>query len=520
MQTLEATDDFVVTWPNPGLNAAPWVGDRMHFPGPLPHLAQKIVGDFMEQILSAPTLFVNGYQFSFPPTIPESPPEVFAGGTRVWHEDYSRRIRAFCEGVRATDFEAMSLAEATDVLERMVPEGLAAFRLTMIVINALMNPTYDLLDFLERELGADGPLVSATLLQGTRNESATSGTALTNLVSMAAKSPAISQAVKAANLDGVAAAPGGAEFLAEFERFLDEYGWRAETWGTMHRPTWAENPAGLLGVIARYLDDPEGGPAAATERSKAQRTAIMKEVESRLSGEHLAEMRELVERTEIHVPVSEDRARWQLSIVGTLRLPVLAVGRKLVAEGLLEQPDDLFYLNWDEALRAGREPGPWVGEAARKGRAEFERWEKLAPPPFLGTMPDISMIPKDGLRMMRHFAGIAAPSVQGRTIQGTAASRGTVTGRARIIRTLDEQDKLEPGDVLVCITTAPPWTALFAIAGAVVTNTGGVMSHSGICAREFAIPCVVGTQVGTNVIPDGAMITVDGTAGTVTILGG
>jgi phosphohistidine swiveling domain-containing protein len=59
---------------------------------------------------------------------------------------------------------------------------------------------------------------------------------------------------------------------------------------------------------------------------------------------------------------------------------------------------------------------------------------------------------------------------------------------------------------------------LFAIAAAVVTDTGGVMSHSAICAREFGIPCVVGTQVGTNVIPDGATVRVDGTTGRVEML--
>ena len=119
--------------------------------------------------------------------------------------------------------------------------------------------------------------------------------------------------------------------------------------------------------------------------------------------------------------------------------------------------------------------------------------------------------------MMRHFFGLGAPSVEEGVVKGAGASRGTVTGRARIIRHLEDSARLEPGDILVCVTTAPPWTALFAIAGAVVTNTGGVMSHSGICAREFAIPCVVGTRDATDRIADGAMITVDGGAGTVTI---
>jgi pyruvate,water dikinase len=86
-----------------------------------------------------------------------------------------------------------------------------------------------------------------------------------------------------------------------------------------------------------------------------------------------------------------------------------------------------------------------------------------------------------------------------------------------VIRSLDEADRLQSGDVLVCRSTAPPWTPLFAIAAAVVTDTGGILSHSAIVAREYGIPAVVGTRVATERIPDGARVTVDGNAGEVRI---
>jgi pyruvate,water dikinase len=88
-----------------------------------------------------------------------------------------------------------------------------------------------------------------------------------------------------------------------------------------------------------------------------------------------------------------------------------------------------------------------------------------------------------------------------------------------VIRDLSESGRLQQGDVLVCPSTAPPWTPLFAIASAVVTDTGGILSHSAICAREYGLPCVVGTQTATQQIPDGAMITVDGAKGEVRIEG-
>ncbi len=518
MQAVAATDQFSITWPDPTMAQASWVGDRMHFPGPTAPLAQRLVGDFQERILSAPAIFANGFVFSYPPVIPDPPEEVLAGGMAVWHDRYSPRIREFCRRVRAIDFESMSAPQAAAELERLAPEAIEALRLTMVVAKAFSGPTYDLIGFLETEIGADGPVLVGTILQGTKNATAASGAGLDRLLAIAAASPELAEAVRAGDLAGIAAVPGGAEFMAELDPFLDEFGWRAESWGALHVPTWAEEPERVLALLARYLDDPAKGPAALRERTSEQQQAALAEIESRLSGEKLAAFRQLFSATREHVAVSEDRARWQLSTVGVMRLPALALGRKLVAAGALDSPDDIFHLTWDEAQRAATEPGDWARTAARSARADFERWEQLSPPPFIGSFPDLSNLPREMMPWVRHFVGFAFPSVTGSVIRGMPASRGTITGRARVIRHLDESEKLEPGDVMVCITTAPPWTALFAIAGAIVTDTGGVMSHSGICAREFAIPCVVGTQVGTSIIPDGAMVTVDGEAGTVTIL--
>ena len=127
----------------------------------------------------------------------------------------------------------------------------------------------------------------------------------------------------------------------------------------------------------------------------------------------------------------------------------------------------------------------------------------------------MGQLPAEVVPLMTLFFGIAQPNVEGRVITGQAASKGIARGRARVLKDLGEAERLQPGDVLVCATTAPPWTPLFAIAAAVVTDSGGVLSHSAICAREYAIPCVVATQVGTSLIQDGAMVTVDGTKGIV-----
>ncbi|MBB5625452.1 PEP/pyruvate-binding domain-containing protein [Sphaerisporangium krabiense] len=101
-------------------------------------------------------------------------------------------------------------------------------------------------------------------------------------------------------------------------------------------------------------------------------------------------------------------------------------------------------------------------------------------------------------------------------ITGTPGSHGTVTGTARIVRGLGDFARVRPGDILVCPFTDPAWTPLLRIAAGVVTETGGVLSHAAIVAREHGIPAVLGVPDATSRLRDGAVITIDGTTGTVT----
>jgi pyruvate,water dikinase len=102
-------------------------------------------------------------------------------------------------------------------------------------------------------------------------------------------------------------------------------------------------------------------------------------------------------------------------------------------------------------------------------------------------------------------------------IKGLGASAGKVTAKACVIFAPEDFGKMKPGDVLVAVTTTPAWTPLFTMASAVVTDIGGPLSHSSIVAREYGIPAVLATGIGTRRIQDGQTITVDGSAGTVTL---
>ncbi|MCP2048788.1 UNVERIFIED_ORG: pyruvate,water dikinase [Paenarthrobacter nicotinovorans] len=104
-------------------------------------------------------------------------------------------------------------------------------------------------------------------------------------------------------------------------------------------------------------------------------------------------------------------------------------------------------------------------------------------------------------------------------LAGTAASAGSYSGVARLVAGPDEFRLFHSGDVLVCRTTDPAWTPLFGMASAVVTETGGMLSHAAIVAREYGIPAVLGVHDALELVPDGGIVTVDGSAGTVTLAG-
>lgn len=102
-------------------------------------------------------------------------------------------------------------------------------------------------------------------------------------------------------------------------------------------------------------------------------------------------------------------------------------------------------------------------------------------------------------------------------IAGVSGSAGIATGKVRIVRSSEEFDRLQQGEVLVCPYTDPEWTPLFTLAAAVVVDTGGSLSHAAIVAREYKIPCVLATGNATRLLKDGDTVIVDGTAGNVSV---
>jgi pyruvate,water dikinase len=181
----------------------------------------------------------------------------------------------------------------------------------------------------------------------------------------------------------------------------------------------------------------------------------------------------------------------------------------MALSGAIQHPDDVFWLESQEAenLAAALDAGEAIRPQHRQVSARKTRWQRAraAYPPY--TLPQQSFLKN----LLVH------DNPKGNVLKGYAASAGRITAAACVLRGPEDFGRMRKGDVIVTVTTTPAWTPLFALASAVVTDIGGPLSHSSIVAREYGIPAVMATGVATKRIHDGQSITVDGSAGTVTL---
>jgi pyruvate,water dikinase len=307
-------------------------------------------------------------------------------------------------------------------------------------------------------------------------------------------------------------------FVDEFDAYLDEYGWRADSVYELTHPAWREDPSIAINAIQGYLSiGDDHGPDAQLQAAIRRRKELLADARTSLAHDsaRLRKFDATYDSIKCFTPMIEDHNHW-IDQVGdiSMRYPALELGRRCVARGTLAATEDIFHLERADIVEAMGGVDKKTSAAQRK--AEFERFARIVPPPFIGPPPPASDDPVVDV-IVRFFGLPVEPNADSRVINGVAASPGTVTAKAKVVRSLVEASKLQVGDVLVCEMTLPPWTPLFSTASAVVADTGGILSHCAIVARENRIPCVVGTMNGTSLIKDGQTITVDGSRGIVRI---
>lgn len=316
-----------------------------------------------------------------------------------------------------------------------------------------------------------------------------------------------------------AALEGSAEgeaVLAGLASYLAHYGHQIYTLD-FAEPTQADDPlpvlVGLRGLVQRPGQDVRQRQATLA----AERTELEARTAEALGPLRRRLFRRLVAMAQHFGPYREEALFYLGAGWPVLRRLAHELGRRLVAAGAIAAANDVFFLCAAEleATLAAKAVGERRDLAALVGerRALREQQRRLHPPAAVPPSFRMAFGPIDLSSRETQRRNSATSAI----LAGFAVSPGRVTALASVIRSPAEFDAMEPGTILVCPTTTPAWTPLFAQARGLVTDIGGVLAHGSIVAREYGIPAVMGTGSATERIVSGQLVTVDGDTGTVTL---
>lgn len=433
----------------------------------------------------------------FPKLIPGLLSQYHANVARLANLDMeSRTDEQIVQAVRQLVYEDASLLLNYDYLM------ITGMRRTYELLGTLLHPTFgDETDEWRTKLvsGVTGNVTMETNLR------------LWDLAQVAKQSPEVSQILRESAPNEVRARleeePKAEAFLKELDRFLAEFGHREVRMDILY-PTWVEDPAPVFSFMRGYLDSDESqSPHFHQDRLVAERKEITDRALARMrqtvSGRLLRApiFRWILEQTQEHTR-ERDTMHFELTrLFPPARRAFIELGRRWKEAGLFERVDDIYYITLDEMLDLSRSPEP-VQELIQERREEFEASKHRPWPVIVRGDQEI------------YLESVMSESGEG-DLSGIAGSPGVVSGSVRLVRSPEEFDRLQKGEILVAPMTNPVWTPLFAIAGGLITEIGGILSHGAIVAREYGIPAVMSVAGATKLLSDGQQVTVDGDRGVV-----
>ncbi len=362
------------------------------------------------------------------------------------------------------------------------------------------------------------PTLSIRLLAGIEVDSGAPSHAMWDLGRVAAASDEIAAAFDTGPdhvLDALRTSDSAEarDFLDRFDTFLFEHGARAQNEYDPYSTSWEVRPRIALAAIdLMRRTDESHAPTNRTGASVAERDRIVADIRAKIADdpETAGTFEAALQSAQVFLSGRERAKTNVVTVINEMRVALREFGRRLVERGVIDRVEQVFMVTNDELDRLRLHP-----ETMRD--TVTERWEQFRSlfdyePVFIvnGRVPSLS-------EMTRRGGKDLAKVTVGLVLTGAAGSGGTATGRARVILDAADPAGLEPGDILIAPQTDPSWVPLFVPAAGVVVNVGAMGSHAMIVSRELGVPCVASVADATEIIPDGATITVDGNAGTVTI---
>jgi rifampicin phosphotransferase len=303
----------------------------------------------------------------------------------------------------------------------------------------------------------------------------------------------------------------GRDFLADYRAFVEEWAHRGHADRDIYYPRRSEDPSLDYRAFRMLLGD-STSPEEMERRLVQQREAATAEVLGDIRGRRFGRLKAWVFQRMLDyalrfLVLRDDQREQNDRHTMAKKRAFVEVGRRLLERGLIEREDDFYFLCEDDVWALfGGEHLPLAPVKIANRRQVFElvkERKEVAPPYLVGNEP---MAFDDGVE----------PEGDG-GFSGTALSRGTVTGTARVIPRLEDIGRLHKGDILVCNATDPGWASVFNLIGGLVMETGGMLAHGACLSREYGLPAVTLPRA-LHRITDGSVITVVGDSGTVHVL--
>ncbi|MET1180285.1 PEP/pyruvate-binding domain-containing protein [Peribacillus simplex] len=369
-------------------------------------------------------------------------------------------------------------------------------------------------------LGTEPPHELYQSMAGVMNKSLESDRILWQLSLKAKNEPQLLKVIMDAdegNLSRDLSAFGkGKDFLERVDNFVNVYGYRCLKAHDFVGETWIENPEHVLQIIKNFIIngydfDKEFETAVADGKRIYQR--FLNGIEDSAERDEFKKYYQMV----LDAAVITDDHHFYIDAMfdAKARLYLLKVSELLVEQNVLDDAEDIWFLYKDEVISALDAPHS-LRETVLERKRQYDLQGKMKTPSYFGEPTDEE----------RAFVEMVFGSLEenkentASTIKGISASKGVCEGKVKVISGMHEASHFNKGDILVCRNTTPVWTSFFQDAKAIITDTGGMLSHSAIIAREYRIPAVLGTKIGTDRLKDGVRVIVDGNTGTVTIIDG
>ena len=304
--------------------------------------------------------------------------------------------------------------------------------------------------------------------------------------------------------------PEGKDTLVDIRKYLHDYGRQVFNLDFVE-PSLEEEPLPFLMSLKAMVRNPGYDLVTRQQEVRKNRRSKFWQAIKFFKGKSRFEFLRLYLTARINYPTREEALFYMGLAWSSLRPLAKELGDRLVSNGTLTDPDDVFYLTSDDLQRAiDDNDGPPELKSKVKEQRElralrFRMNQPAAIPPIETNVTENS------------FAALRGNSDDANKLLGFAVSPGIVSGIASVIMTPNDFDKMIPDSILVCPLTTPAWTQLFPHAIGLVTDIGSILAHGSIVAREYGIPAVLGIGDATQRIKNGQTITIDGNKGVVTV---